>query len=373
MSDFYVPRRDLAQAIIDRIRPDPILGNHSGLFLAAPRRTGKSTFLRRDLMPLLEEAGNVTIYVDLWADRDADPGRLIADAIAAKLDSLSSRIAKAARALTPKSVTVGGVEVVLDSASGGRTATLGQALSMIGERTGRDVALVIDEAQHALSSTAGLDAIFALKAARDEMNQRSTGQRLSLVFTGSHRDKLAGFVRSHRDPFYGAEVTDFPKLGRPYLQALVGALNERLARDNQLDLDDVEQAFALLGHQPELLQRVLKDHAMGEQGSHGLHRTVRDRADDLRQLRWDQHRSDYGTLSDLQKVVLSLLCDEGPAFAPFAEATLARMSTRADRAVSAPDVQKALNALRDKSIVWSPGRGLYALEDQDMREWLLTD
>jgi hypothetical protein len=32
---------------------------HNGLFLAAPRRTGKSTFLQADLMPALEAAGAV--------------------------------------------------------------------------------------------------------------------------------------------------------------------------------------------------------------------------------------------------------------------------------------------------------------------------
>lgn len=36
------------------------------------------------------------------------------------------------------------------------------------------------------------------------------------------------------------------------------------------------------------------------------------------------------------------------------------------------EVQKALDGLRDKSIVWRPARGTYALEDQDMRDWLLA-
>jgi hypothetical protein len=50
----------------------------NGLFLAAPRRTGKSTFLQGDLKPALEAAGVVVVCVDLWADARRDAGSLIA-------------------------------------------------------------------------------------------------------------------------------------------------------------------------------------------------------------------------------------------------------------------------------------------------------
>ena len=119
--------------------------------------------------------------------------------------------------------------------------------------------------------------------------------------------------------------------------------------------------------------RLVRDHALGEEGSQGLHRTVTERADQLRALRWEQHKSDFGTLTDTQRAVLETLARDGPDFAPFTEATLKAMSARAGRTLSASDVQKALGALRDKSLVWQPTRGLYALEDQDMRDWLLAD
>ena len=49
----------------------------SGLFLTAPRRTGKSTFLRHDLRPAMEKAGALVVLVDLWAKRDQDPVLLV--------------------------------------------------------------------------------------------------------------------------------------------------------------------------------------------------------------------------------------------------------------------------------------------------------
>ncbi|MEM9474304.1 MAG: ATP-binding protein [Pseudomonadota bacterium] len=353
--------------------PDPILGTQSGMFLAAPRRTGKSTFLRRELVPHLEEAGTFTIYVDLWSDRDADPGRLIADVIARALDRSATMSDRIASFMIPTRVSVGGVSVELTKGEANRTGTLTDALVLIGEKSGKDVALIIDEAQHALSTKAGIDAIFALKAARDEMNQREKGARLYLVFTGSHRDKLAGFVQSHRDPFFGAYVSDFPKLGRPFIDSLVAAMNERLADDNQLDTDDVETAFELVGYQPEALTALIQQHALGEEGSAGLKTTVSERANRLRALRWDQHASDFGDLNDLQREVLRVLAGDGAEFAPFTEDTLIRVSEALGRRVETNDVQRALDALREKSLVWRPSRGIYALEDQDMREWLLAD
>jgi len=35
-----------------------------------------------------------------------------------------------------------------------------------------------------------------------------------------------------------------------------------------------------------------------------------------------------------------------------------------------PNVQKALDVLRDKELVWKASRGEYALEDSSMAEWL---
>jgi hypothetical protein len=52
-------------------------GLRSGLFLSGQRRTGKTTFLITDLIPALQAAGAVVIYVDLWSDVQANPSQLV--------------------------------------------------------------------------------------------------------------------------------------------------------------------------------------------------------------------------------------------------------------------------------------------------------
>ena len=47
-----------------------------GLFLAAPRRTGKSTFLKGDLRPALEAMGAEVIYLDFWTNLRHDPAEM---------------------------------------------------------------------------------------------------------------------------------------------------------------------------------------------------------------------------------------------------------------------------------------------------------
>jgi hypothetical protein len=370
--DFHVPRTDLAEGIARQLSPDPLLGTTAGLFLASPRRTGKSTFLRLDLVPFLAERGLFPIYVDLWEDRARDPGALIAEALARALDGLSTRTERFWKLLPFSRISVGGVTADLPKAASTRSATLTEALIEIGERAGRDVVFIIDEAQQALTSEAGKDAMFALKAARDAMNQRREGARLYLLFTGSHRDKLAALVLTHRQPFYGARVQDFPRLGRRFVEAYLRVVNPLLAPDNQLDPDDVMRAFDLLGHRPEKLQEVIRDHALGLGGSAGLRATVTDRADQLRARVWQQHESDYGRLSALQRAVLRLLIADGPDFAPFSGPTLQRIGADLGTTVASSEVQRALDDLREKSIVWRPERGVYALEDQDMRDWLMA-
>ncbi|MBM7069500.1 ATP-binding protein [Actibacterium sp. 188UL27-1] len=372
MDIFYAPRDALAQTMADRLSPDPIMGTPAGLFLAAPRRTGKSSFLRGDLMPHLRDRGLYPIYVDLWADPQADPGELIANVLAQELDALGDRRTRLLGALPFKTLTVAGFRIDLKQADGARSATLADALAEIGKRAAADVVFIVDEAQHALSSPTGMHAMFALKAARDAMNQTPDSTRLYLVFTGSHRDKLAGLTLTSKAPFFGAQVADFPRLDRSYVDALVDHINPKLADDNKLDRDDVEAAFKLLGYRPEKLTQVIRDHALGTAGSAGLRQTIRDRADALRALVWQQHESDFGRLTDVQRAVLRVLIDRGSDFAPFTPVTYAAVKRMTDHDVGQSQIQNALDDLRDKSLIWRPSRGVYALEDQDLREWLLA-
>ena len=62
----YYPRTQLAAALADALQGKAAFSDApNGLFLAAPRRTGKSTFLQSDLMPELAHRQVVVVYVEI--------------------------------------------------------------------------------------------------------------------------------------------------------------------------------------------------------------------------------------------------------------------------------------------------------------------
>lgn len=153
------------------------------------------------------------VYVDLWEDRRAAPGDVIVHAVRAELSRHDGVVKRLARSAGMERVTVGGVAFSLDGVGLGEGVSLSAALS---DETGRVIVLIVDEAQHAITSERGNDALFALKAARDELNS-SRHKGLRVVATGSSRDKLATLRNGSDQAFYGAPLVNLPPLGPDYV------------------------------------------------------------------------------------------------------------------------------------------------------------
>lgn len=369
--EFHFARTELARGYADALIGASPFPQRAGLVLAAPRRTGKSTFLRRDLQPELARRRAVTAYVDLWSDRSRDPALLILAAVAKTMNTLEGTAGRTLRRFGVRRVSIGGFAVDLDGRKGDE-ATLSDALTALARAAAAPVVLIIDEAQAALATDAGVTAMFAVKAARDAIQLAEGGDAgFGLVLTGSNRDKLADLVQRREQPFFGASVTDFPLLGRDYVDAYVAWLNERLAAGNQIAADVAWRAFELLGHRPELLQELLRETALGARGAGGLEFAITERAGDLRRRLWRQYEADCDGLSELQMAVLRLVATEGSRLSPFSADTRRQLAA-AIGAASVPNssIQNALAALRERGLVWRSARGDYALEDQGLADWL---
>ena len=88
----YFKRTALANEMAQKLLHPGILEqtSRSGLFISGHRRTGKTTFLRQDLIPALERGGAIVIYADLWSDTKADPASLVHDAVRQFMASLQT-------------------------------------------------------------------------------------------------------------------------------------------------------------------------------------------------------------------------------------------------------------------------------------------
>ncbi|MHB1665846.1 ATP-binding protein [Thiomonas sp.] len=371
--DFLFHRPDLAHRYADSLEGRSLVDASSGLFLAAPRRTGKTTFVRQDLLPTLVARGATPVYVDLWADRSRDPALLISSAIQSKLQEFASTIRKLAQVVGSAQINLfGTVQLGLAQPELPAAITLADALEALSVAAQTPVALVIDEAQHALLTPEGRNAMFALKAARDRLSHGVTGPRLKLVMTGSNRDKLAYLVRDKDQPFFGGTITHFPLLGKEFLEAFAAHINRFLAADNQFEAADLWEAFRLVGYRPEMLRRLVANLAL-DGGAERLRVDLRTGAHNLRSQIWGQMEAEFSGLTPIQRAVLETLIETGAGCAPFSDTFLKTCAQKLGRTAKLPagTVQGALDALREKNLVWRADWGDYALEDESMAEWYL--
>ena len=373
-------RPELAQELTLRLlEPPPASAVGSGLFLAAPRRTGKSTFLVADLVPALETAGARPLYVDLWRDIDRDAAEVIVAAVASALAAEKGALARVLKSLRGiESVSAGGVFAVSVKRPDGGVVdvSLTDALLALSEETERTIVLIVDEAQHAITTEAGTKALFALKAARDALNiGRPHGLRI--VATGSNRDKLAMLRGSKEQAFFGAPLTSFPPLGADYVRWFI----ERRSLGDVLDVDETTRWFERTGHRPEILAAAA-DAVLYEIG--GERATVPERIEaameaEVRAFDEAQMRV-VRSLTALQSAVLREMASSGPDYAPFEDATMARYAKTMKRIAPKSDVvpgdanvQSALASLQKRGLVWRAARGAYALEDSRLVELMRED
>lgn len=346
-------------------------GYASGLFLAAPRRTGKSTFLREDLRPLLEAKGALVLYADLWEDRQADSGDVIVRAVRAELAKHAGVVAKLARSAGSEKVTVAGaLTMTLDKVGLGGDVSLAAAIAELSDATRKMIVLIIDEAQHAITTQSGSNALFALKAARDELNS-SRHHGLRVIATGSSRDKLAMLRNSREQAFYQAPLQNFPALGREYIEWLL----KRAKLPFDLDVDFVYKQFAAATHRPEILTTALdalhfESDLTATKAPQRLRQLV---SEQVAEFNKETLRVVH-SLTPLQSAVLRVMALRGDKFAPFESTTLSayaeflKMESARPTTVSESAVQQALVALQERNLVWRAARGVYALEELSLAE-----
>lgn len=374
MADPFFHRPELANELADIILADGALAPaRSGLFLAAPRRTGKSTFLREDLMPVLEHRGAAVLYVDLWADKAMEPGLAIVSLVRAALASEDGTLLRMFRKAGLDKVNVGGLGFDVAKVGLGTGVTLSQALAALSDRLKAPIVLLIDEAQHATTTEGGNNALFALKAARDALNS-SAHHGLRIVATGSSRPKLALLRASKDQAFFQAMMRNFPPLDVGYVRWFIANTGLR----HPLDVARTEAAFERAAWRPEVLVQALGDLA-DENGAFPSPDMLDDafgaavaaaiEASDEAMLKVVR------ALTPLQGAVLRVMAVQGENYIPYAAASLAAyteqlapLDPESRVKVDTPNVQSALEALQSKSLVWRAAHGEYALEEQGLVE-----
>ncbi len=214
-----------------------------------------------------------------------------------------------------------------------------------------------------------MDAMFALKAARDHLNQSLDGkQKLYLVFTGSNQDKLSRLVLKKAQPFYGCQVSRFPLLEDGYSDAYTDYINKKLSENNQFNKLVVWSAFKLVGQRPEMLRGIIGDLAL-DGGADALQDALNAGAHAFQERIWGEMESEFNALTTIQRAVLIRIIEAGKDYEPFNDASLRAYQAYVGKKVNTSEAQGALAALREKNLVWQAAYGDYALEDESIVAW----
>lgn len=363
--------KHMAESLLGRV---PFSDAPNGLFLAAPRRTGKSAFLQQDLRPALQSEGVVVVYLDLWVNRDKDPSTVIAQAIGSELLKHLGTISKAPICMGLESVTVAGV-LKMDTKKIGQPdgLTLNDALTILIEKSKKPVAVIIDEAQHSLTRKSGETAMMALKSARDTINN-SGGKSLMLVMSGSDRDKLMRLVNTTSSAFYGSLIQKMPLLDKSYTDDVSNTIERVSPNLTPIDRDKMHEAFILFGSRPQFFSTAIgKAFNPLEFIGQRVEDTVMQLAKEQVSTNESQMMSDYLGLKDIEQLVVWRMLETGSKFRPYDSDALRFYLEKGGKSVTPQQIQAALNSLRsrDPSIIWKSERGDYALDDTQMRDWYL--
>lgn len=381
MADIY-HRPDLARELAERLlRPGPLdVGLRSGLFLAGQRRTGKTTFLRQDFIPALENLGAVVVYVDLWTDLTTDPSKLVVDAVRRALhdmESPASGLARRLHAVRNVNLDVFGVKFEFDVEKVGTAegATLAEAFSAAVRRSGTDVVLIVDEVQHALSSETGQRMLFELKAARDAVNKTpDMPGHFLFVGTGSHRAKVAELTARRQQAFDGAVSANYPVLGRDYVAHVLDDIRPHAIAAGK-DLPDTEatfQAFEQLGHRPEELIKALRALLIQGPPAEEMNRTLEIIASALRSAAADLDLERVAGLGRLAAAIFDKIATAGDSTKGiFTSAAAEQYSTLVGREVKIEEIQPVVLALQDANLIMRQQHGVYSVADPFVQKaWL---
>lgn len=364
---WHCPRPELAQTYLK------LLG--SGLLTSAsifaPRRTGKTVFLLKDLTPAALTAGYQVAYADLWQTR-TNPGVAIIRGLEQALEpkGLAQKAMKVLRSPVKKlkasaavSEMKGELEVELADLKGQSTEMALRIEELVEQLTKRGpLLLLVDEAQELARTKDNELMATALRAAMTKYRDQ-----VRVVFTGSSRSQLAHVFSDAQAPLYsvGATVQDFPLLGREFVEFVAQKFTLSCARS--MDIEAAWELFqTLFRRMPEpflsAVVALLMDPSLTLQQA-----CERQMEEDARK---ENHEATWESLDALQQALVRLVFADSAA-SPYAKSTLAELAKRAGRkSLGASTVQHSLAVLEQRNIITKTSRGIFEFDNPGFRQWL---
>lgn len=341
-------------------------GASGRLALFGPRRTGKTSLICREIMPLATRAGMLPVYCDCWQDR-SDPLGSINFALSSALESLEVPATRVGRRLRTEVKKIGAATFSIEFGSEPKGQPpdspffkVDWLLRSLIARAKRPIFLVIDEVQGIGEHQEGERIAGALRTAltRHEKAVRA-------LFTGSSETQLTKMFAQARASLYQFAASQAYQL----LDAdFVSHVARRFTQATQRQLDEARalEIMRLLGHQPEAFLSVAEA---------PLARADRSLDDGLESLLAPSMATPWAQLwqqSTLLQQAVLIAAGEGLQLS--SEAGRQRIAQFLGKGtVGHSSVQRAVSALRRRGLIERStlsSKAVYALTDPVFALWI---
>jgi hypothetical protein len=362
---WHFPRADLAKAYLDSLE----IGLVSARALFAPRRHGKTEFLKLDMSPMAIDRGYAVAYVNLWDNQERPAGALIdALKVPQAKTSVLSRLSGGSSTRV-KSVKLGGKIAALGEASAevewdksGMTSRelldLHSELKKIAAKK-RTTLLLVDEAQILA------DARHATLAASLRAGLDIRKDAIKVIFTGSSEATLRRMFGQIKQPFYNwAPIEPFPLLGRDFVEHQVATFNA--ISKHALPVMQALRVFKRLHGVPEYFRRFLDELVTHPfDGADVVLDRTQTKIHDAQNYpkKWEQ-------LKAIDQAVLHMAAAQQSSPHSLATRTKVGEALGLGKPVDNAAVQNAIRRLIASEILVRVEHGSYRFEDAQFAEWV---
>ena len=354
---WHFPRTELAKQVLGMFDS----GLASSLTFFAPRRMGKTEFLRKDIMPLAEHNGWRVFYFS-FLDAGAHSEQQFIDALTsfAQKDGFISKASNLLKSIGKVSGEVAGVKGEFELGTQQTNNSILTAIERLAQQQS-PVLLLLDEIQ-ALAGNAHKSTIASLRTALD-----TDKDRIKVIFTGSSREGLRKMFSASNAPFfhYGQNL-HFPELSRGFTDHL--AENYQRTTGRSLDQEELWAAFVDMHRSPQLARSLVERLALNPQFSieFAKQQFVLDIASsrDFHGL-WD-------SLKPVEHFLLIAIAQDQPELysSTFRQQLANRIGVNE---IPVSTVQSALRSLTRRQVIFKPDNSIYEIEDSLLKEWILDE
>ena len=354
---WHFPRSALAQQVLGLFET----GLSSALVFFAPRRMGKTEFLRKDIQPLAVKKGWAVLYFSFLDTGENVQEEYVhaltnfAETIGAisTTNSLFSRVRK----IGAEAAGVGKASVELTPI---QNAILDMKAIFSHLANHGKIILLMDEVQVLTRHETNQQFIAGLRTAFDIYKDS-----LKIIFTGSSREGLRRMFSKSTAPFFHfGQNLPFPDLDQQFTDYLSNAFYDVTKRrlDNQVLWD----TFITMDKVPQLARSLVERLALNPNQSivEAKESLLADLSDDRAYV------GVWGESSVLEQLLLREVANgPGGLFSENRRLTFAK--TLGVPTITVPSVQSALRVLLRKYLVGKlPDRAGYFIDDPNFKSWL---